>query len=75
MSSMVMIEKNAESITWNEIQDHLNVTLKGSLNLNSRSYSRYEKVNLLEELLTLVQTWFRILLFLIMITQWQKQLY
>ena len=25
--------KKAESITWNEIQDHLNVTLKGSLNL------------------------------------------
>ena len=25
--------KNAETISWNEIQDHLNVTLKGSLNL------------------------------------------
>ena len=25
--------KNAESISWDEIQDHLNVTLKGSLNL------------------------------------------
>ena len=25
--------KNAESISWEEIQDHLNVTLKGSLNL------------------------------------------
>ena len=25
--------KNADSITWDEIQDHLNVTLKGSLNL------------------------------------------
>ena len=25
--------KNADSISWDEIQDHLNVTLKGSLNL------------------------------------------
>ena len=47
--------KNADSISWDEIQNHLNVTLKGSLNLIQGLISDMES-NLLEELSILEQT-------------------